>query len=324
MDTNQTTTTTKSFDIFGDCKLAKGLDGDLYWTNGSTSVKLSDFKVDTVTYSSNSEPITISATATNWPSYTTTTTGTACISPSYIYYDYPTVNDEIKSLKEQIDKLTKTIKEGSNTMANFANLNNIFPNAEFGPVNSDVARLSPKGLAIAANGKWQAYDKESGNIIDVTPINFDCANLIYKMPVGINQIQIGDIIIHARKPMFVLDIKNEDGKVRLTAIDIINAEEKTICPIKSVFGFDFYTKLVCFIDMAGGFNADAQNPFGNLMPWLLLSGQKDNDMLPLLFLSGQGQKMDMNNPMFLMALCGNKDMSNLLPFMLMTNAPKAE
>lgn len=301
--------------------MAKGLDGDLYWTNGSTSIKLSDFQVDNITYSSNSEPITVSATA--WPSYTTTTTGTICAGPSYVYSDY-NINDEIKSLKEQINKLTKTAKEGSNAMANFANLNNIFPNAEFGPVNSDVARLSPKGLAIAANGKWQAYDKESGNIIDVTPINFDCANLIYKMPVGINQIQIGDIIIHARKPMFVLDIKNEDGKVRLTAIDIINAEEKTICPIKSVFGFDFYTKLVCFIDMAGGFNADAQNPFGNLMPWLLMSGQKDNDMLPLLFLSNQGQKMDMNNPMFLMALCGNKDMSNLLPFMLMANAPKAE
>ena len=319
MSANQNTST--SFNIFGDCQLAKGLDGDLYWTNGSTSVKLSDVQVDNITYSSNSEPITISATA--WPSYTTTTTGTVYTTPSYVYSDY-NINDEIKSLKEQINKLTKTAKEGSNAMANFANLNNIFPNAEFGPVNSDVARLSPKGLAIAANGKWQAYDKESGNIIDVTPINFDCANLIYKMPVGINQIQIGDIIIHARKPMFVLDIKNEDGKVRLTAIDIINAEEKTICPIKSVFGFDFYTKLVCFIDMAGGFNADAQNPFGNLMPWLLMSGQKDNDMLPLLFLSNQGQKMDMNNPMFLMALCGNKDMSNLLPFMLMTNAPKAE
>lgn len=323
MDNNQTTTTTKSFDIFGNCQLAKGLDGDLYWTNGSTSIKLSDFQVDNITYSSNSEPVTISATASTWPTYTTTTTGTIYTTPSYVYSDY-NINDEIKSLKEQINKLTKAAKEGSNAMANFANLNNIFPNAEFGPVNSDVARLSPKGLAIAANGKWQAYDKESGNIIDVTPINFDCANLIYKMPVGINQIQIGDIIIHARKPMFVLDIKNEDGKVRLTAIDIINAEEKTICPIKSVFGFDFYTKLVCFIDMAGGFNADAQNPFGNLMPWLLLSGQKDNDMLPLLFLSGQGQKMDMNNPMFLMALCGNKDMSNLLPFMLMANAPKAE
>ena len=118
--------------------------------------------------------------------------------------------------------------------------------------------------------------------------------------------------MHAKKPMFVLNIENNDGKVRLTAIDIINAEEKVICPIKSIFGFDFYTKVICLVDMAGGFKADEKNPFGNLAPWLLLSDQKDNDMLPLLFLSGQGQKMDINNPMFLMALCGNKDMSNLL------------
>ena len=158
---------------------------------------------------------------------------------------------------------------------------NIFPNASFGPVSSDIACLSPKGIAIYAGDRWQAYDKESGNIIDVTPLNFNASNLIYNMPVGVDQIQVGDIIMHAKKPMFVLNIEDNDGKMRLKAIDIINAEEKVICPIKSIFGFDFYTKVICLVDMAGGFKADEKNPFGNLAPWLLLSGQKDNDMLQI-------------------------------------------
>lgn len=229
------------------------------------------------------------------------------------------------SITANLNQKENENKKGSYDMNNFSNLNNIFPNADFGPVNSDIVRLSPHGIAINANGKWQAYDTEFDNIIDVTSMNFNCANIIYKMPVGISQIKVGDIILHAGKPMFVLKIMNENekGKMRLTAIDIINAEEKTICPIKSVFGFDFYTKLVCLIDMAGGFQANEQNPFGNFLPWLLMSDpdQKSNDILPFLLMSGQ--KLDMSNPFVIMALCGS-DHNNLLPFMLMTNASQAK
>lgn len=229
------------------------------------------------------------------------------------------------SITANLNQKENENKKGSYDMNNFSNLNNIFPNADFGPVNSDMVRLSPHGIAINANGKWQAYDTESDNIIDVTPMNFNCANVIYKMPVGINQIKVGDIILHAGKPMFVLKVMNEDEerKMRLTAIDIINAEEKTICPIKSVFGFNFYTKLVCLIDMVGGFQANEQNPFGNFLPWLLMSDldQKSNDILPLLLMSGQ--KLDMSDPLVIMALCGS-DYNNLLPFMLMTNASQAK
>lgn len=229
------------------------------------------------------------------------------------------------SITANLNQKENENKKGSYDMNNFSNLNNIFPNADFGPVNSDIVRLSPHGIAISANGKWQAYDTESDNIIDVTPMNFNCANVIYKMPVGINQIKVGDIILHAGKPMFVLKVMNEDEerKMRLTAIDIINAEEKTICPIKSIFGFNFYTKLVCLIDMVGGFQANEQNPFGNFLPWLLISDpdQKSNDILPLLLMSGQ--KLDMSNPLVIMALYGS-DHNNLLPFILMTNASQAK
>ena len=295
-------------------------DDNLYWVNSDESVWIAaDLDLNAISTNNNNCPTTI-ATFTipcDWDQ-----SDKICSTSSWSDYD-----ERLYQLERKINTFSKKEKEinsqkGKNN--NMVHLNNIFPNASFGPVSSDIACLSPKGIAIYSGDRWQAYDKESGNIIDVTPLNFNASNLIYNMPVGVDQIQVGDIIMHAKKPMFVLNIENNDGKMRLTAIDIINAEEKVICPIKSIFGFDFYTKVICLVDMAGGFKADEKNPFGNLAPWLLLSGQKDNDMLPLLFLSGQGQKMDMNNPMFLMALCGNKDMSNLLPFMLMTSAPKAE
>ena len=295
-------------------------DDNLYWVNSDESVWITaDLDLNAISTNNNNCSTTI-ATATI-PCYWNPS-DKICSTSSWSDYD-----ERLYQLERKINTFSKKEKEinsqkGKNN--NMVHLNNIFPNASFGPVSSDIACLSPKGIAIYAGDRWQAYDKESGNIIDVTPLNFNVSNLIYNMPVGVDQIQVGDIIMHAKKPMFVLNIENNDGKMRLTAIDIINAEEKVICPIKSIFGFDFYTKVICLVDMAGGFKADEKNPFGNLAPWLLLSGQKDNDMLPLLFLSGQGQKMDMNNPMFLMALCGNKDMSNLLPFMLMTSAPKAE
>ena len=295
-------------------------DNNLYWVNSDESVWITaDLDLNAISTNNNNCPTTI-ATFTipcDWDQ-----SDKICSTSSWSDYD-----ERLYQLERKINTFSKKEKEinsqkGKNN--NMVHLNNIFPNASFGPVSSDIACLSPKGIAIYAGDRWQAYDKESGNIIDVTPLNFNASNLIYNMPVGIDQIQVGDIIMHAKKPMFVLNIEDNDGKMRLKAIDIINAEEKVICPIKSIFGFDFYTKVICLVDMAGGFKADEKNPFGNLAPWLLLSDQKDNDMLPLLFLSGQGQKMDINNPMFLMALCGNKDMSNLLPFMLMTSAPKAE
>lgn len=295
-------------------------DNNLYWVNSDESVWITaDLDLNAISTNNNNCSTTI-ATATI-PCYWNPS-DKICSTSSWSDYD-----ERLYQLERKINTFSKKEKEinsqkGKNN--NMVHLNNIFPNASFGPVSSDIACLSPKGIAIYAGDRWQAYDKESGNIIDVTPLNFNASNLIYNMPVGIDQIQVGDIIMHAKKPMFVLNIEDNDGKMRLKAIDIINAEEKVICPIKSIFGFDFYTKVICLVDMAGGFKADEKNPFGNLAPWLLLSDQKDNDMLPLLFLSGQGQKMDINNPMFLMALCGNKDMSNLLPFMLMTSAPKTE
>ena len=302
-------------------------DDNLYWVNGDESVWISaDLDLNAISTNNNNCSTTI-ATATI-PCYWNPS-DKICSTSSWSDYD-----ERLYQLERKINTFSKKEKEinsqkGKNN--NMVHLNNIFPNASFGPVSSDIACLSPKGIAIYAGDRWQAYDKESGNIIDVTPLNFNASNLIYNMPVGIDQIQVGDIIMHAKKPMFVLNIEDNDGKMRLTAIDIINAEEKVICPIKSIFGFDFYTKVICLVDMAGGFKADEKNPFGNLAPWLLISDGKMNDILPFLMMNG-GQ-MDFNNPLVLMTLCNqNSNINDMLPLLMMSgtintnmlNAPKAE
>lgn len=67
---------------------------------------------------------------------------------------------------------------------------------------------------------------------------------MYKMPVPIKDIKDGDIIIHNRVPMFVVEVYEKT----LGVIDIYSGESKTIILSKSPFGFDFATKVVSIID----------------------------------------------------------------------------
>lgn len=204
---------------------------------------------------------------------------------------------------------------------------NLFKNVDFGSCENDNIKMSIYGVAVknAAN-TWVSYDSKSGNVVDVDILNFS-AKYLYKMPVAIKDIAVGDTVIHCRKPMFVTKV--EDGK--LLVIDPAAAEEKIVLPVKSPFGFDVYTKIVnLFGNLAAGASENA--PFGNMLPLMLLAdGDKTNDMLPLMFAMGGG-KFDMSNPMMLYFLMSNgKANDNMLPLLFAMNnnffsipAPSAE
>lgn len=204
---------------------------------------------------------------------------------------------------------------------------NLFKNVDFGSCENDNVKMSIYGIAVknAAN-TWVSYDSKSGNVVDVDILNFS-AKYLYKMPVAIKDIAVGDTVIHCRKPMFVTKI--EDGK--LLVIDPAAAEEKIVLPVKSPFGFDVYTKIVnLFGNLAAGASADS--PFGNMLPLMLLAdGDKTDDMLPLVF-AMSGGKFDMSNPMMLYFLMSNnKANDNMLPLLFAMNnncfsipAPSAE
>lgn len=192
-------------------------------------------------------------------------------------------------------------------------------NFDFGKITNDSIRMSMYGMAVKnTSGVWTAYDKSTGDLMDVDVFNFDGSNFLFKMPVAIKDIAVGDVIIHARKPMFVIS-KTEAGD--LVAIDPVAGEKKTIMPIRSPFGFNFATKVISLFDnlMGNSEAPSADNPFGSLWMLMLMDGKSDmKDMLvPMMLMSQANGSTNAFNPMMLM-LMNDGDMKDIaLPLMLM-------
>ena len=208
----------------------------------------------------------------------------------------------------------KTTQKENNKMDN-----KIF-NFDFGPVKGDNIRMSMYGLAVKnRDGNYVAWDKVNENIMNVDILNFNGDGLMYKIPVAIKDIKEGDIVIHNKVPMFVLEVFDKS----LDVIDIYSGERKSIILSRSPFGFDFATKVISLIDFGtmSGATPSEDNPFGNMWPLLMLgdSGSIDPMMLALMCAS----KGDCANPMIMYALLASKgNNDNLLPLMLMMNGGK--
>ena len=191
-------------------------------------------------------------------------------------------------------------------------------NLQFGPVRG--YSLSHLGIAIRnAAGNMVSYDKTKGEIVDVDLIDFKADNLVYAIPVAIKDIVVGDVVLHNGNPMFV---KGKDA-TSVIVIDVKNGEKKNILPTKSMFGFDFITKIVTLVDFSAA-GASNDQPFGNLLPLMMLSGNGNmKDMLPMMLLMGQGKegfKFDMSNPLMLMAMMGGSEGKDFFPMFMLLNA----
>lgn len=188
-------------------------------------------------------------------------------------------------------------------------------NFDFGAVDGNKVHMSMYGMAIKnAAGTWVSYDESNEDIVDVDILNFDASKFMYKMPVAIKDVKIGDILIHNRVPMFVTHING----TTFTVVDVYAGEEKIILPTKNMFGFNFVTKVVSFIDM-GGMSADT--PFGNMLPLMLMGDGKDIDPMMLMMMMGNGA-MDMSNPMMMYFMMKDSKDNDMLPLLMMM-APKA-
>lgn len=225
------------------------------------------------------------------------------------------LTSRIDTIEERINKLETNnddVKGKGNNMKMF--------NFDFGPIkDNDAVRMSPYGLAVKnVNGTYQAYDKKNGEIMDVDIFNFKADNMFFKMPVGIDAIEAGDVIIFNRRPCFVFGF-SEQGDV--IAIDIAMGEKKTIMPTRSPFGFNFITKVVSLVDGMFGGTPSAENPFGNMWMFAMMDDKTSmKDMLPMMMLmnGNAGGTMD---PMMLyfMMKDSNGDTDSMLPFLLMMN-----
>ena len=222
--------------------------------------------------------------------------------------DIDGVCDTIEELKAKIEtKLDKA--EYYNDNEKEKKSMNMFKGFEFGKVDGNKVRMSMYGLAVRNQaGTWVSYDVNTGNVIDVDPFNMDGSQFMYKMPVALSQVNKGDMIIHNCKPVYVTG-KDESGK--LAVVDIFDGEEKMILPTKNMFGFNFATKVVSLMDMAGMGKPDAENPFGNMWMLALMGDGKDFDMKDFMMLNMMnGNAGAQMNPMMMLMLMGDKGQDN--------------
>lgn len=251
--------------------------------------------------------LNVSDSAHNYCYTTTTETPLTSLSGYTITGTYPLITTD--------DTITiNTTNKENKKMKGF--------NFDFGPVKDSSIRMSMYGLAIKnLNGTWVSYNTATNDIIDVDVFNFDGSKFLYKIPVAITEIAVGDIVMHMGKPMFVVDI-SEAGEIM--AIDVSAGEKKIIMLAKNCFGFNYATKVVSLFNMSNSMpTPDA--PFGNMLPFLMMDGE-NADMSDLMLLMMLNPSNGASNPiaanpmmMYLLAKGDNKDM---LPLMLLMNNNK--
>lgn len=248
---------------------------------------------------------------------------TVTTASSYIDYSLATKVD--KSDFDALEQKVQTVLdkyENNNDIKENKNMKTF--NFDFGPMNGNAVRMSMYGLAVRdKTGAYVSYDAKTGEIMNVDILNFDGSNFLYKMPVAIKDITVGDIVIHQNVPMFVIAMSAPNKT--LTVVDPVLGERKEIMLARSPFGFNFATKVVNILGNAFAGEASAENPFGNM--WMLLAMNGDMDMnsaLPMMMLA-QGGSVDPTMAMVMMAMSqkdGKTDMTSILPMMWVMNNSK--
>ena len=231
------------------------------------------------------------------------------------------INCEEQSLngnvsKKQVSQRTQ-VKENKedNTMAN-----NIFNmNMEFGQNKDENIASTIMGVAVKNGDNWRIYDKKKHEITDVG--NMQLGNLpIFVIPT--TTLKEGDLIKDAGEYYFVLKTNN----VSTQTLCAKTGELKTVIPIKNVFGFSCYTKVIALSDsisMANDLNVE------NLAIMSMMCGQDNNQtnqLLPLLLFKDKlGSNDDDMMKMMLMSSMASTStgdgtaMSQMLPLMLLTD-----
>lgn len=276
----------------------------------------------------------ISQINTSTSDLTSNSTYSASLNPEYFTTSTNTANSSF--LDEYKDKVNSYL-DYYNTVFNlksttttttekeFNNMKKIF-GTYFGKFDTTSIAMSIYGMAVKdTTGRHVTY--KDGEIMDVSEFIIPNMNYFFAMPTAINAIRVNDIILHQDKPMMCIK-GNEDGSIR--AIDFTTQEIKDIMPKKNPFGFNFVTKVVCPFGensfMMDGFGADSSNPFGNMLPMMMLmdgkSGAKDNsDMLMMAMMMGNGGDFTSNPMLMYMMMKDGADFDPMMLMLMMQNKP---
>lgn len=210
-----------------------------------------------------------------------------------------------------------TINLGGNDM-NTNMFSNIFKNMKFGKLETNDIKYSIKGIAfMTTDGDYVCYNPDF-TFTNVANMVMDIP--IFAMPVSKDQIKVGDVIKHNDAWVIVNDVTPSEIKVAKP----LTKEIVSVIPETSIFGFSFYTKVMNPFENFGT-TATADNPFGNILPLMLMSGgdtKNSNDMFMMMLALGGG-KIDFSNPMMMYMLMGDKGNINdmLMMMMLSGNNP---
>ena len=234
--------------------------------------------------------------------------------------------DDLSQLTNRVTALESKInsneRKETNTMNMFSALN-----LDFGPVASNIIRISPFGLAIkTANREWHTYDATNQKIVDVSDFSFSLGDtpILYKMPVAPAAVAVGDLILHNGVPVYVIDFENAANKAAgIIVIDTDSNERKTILPVCNVFNFNFVTKVVSLFNFGAGANSlfgtpSADQPFGNILPMMMMSEMFGKD-------SKSGDKTDIFTMMMMsqMFAGGANPFANMFSGLTAPSAPAA-
>ena len=214
----------------------------------------------------------------------------------------------------------------NNKMKEKENVNMKGFNFDFGPCTGDQVRLSMYGLAVKNQaGVYVSYNPKTKEIVDVDILNFDGAKYMYKIPVALKDVALGDIIIHNRKPMFVVALST-DGNNTLTCVDVYAGEQKAIIPTTNMFGYSFITKVVSLFNTIGTNAPSPDAPFGNMLPLMLMddgNDEKFNPMMLMMMMNQSGNQM-FSNPLMMMLMFSenepkDKDLMKMMVLAQMMN-----
>ena len=221
------------------------------------------------------------------------------------------VTTNIPTMEDIKNVIDEKLSEKENEKMNNTN---DFMNFDFGPAGSTQFAASPYGIAVYApeTDTWLTYNSDTNEVVDAKIFHFDVKGFFYKIPTPISNIKTGDIIIHMGTPMFVRTV---NGDNTVTAVNYHDASVTTILPKKSPFGFNFITKVVSLMNF-DKMSADKDNPFGNMLPFLMMQDGKFDPMM-LLFMNGGN--MENMNPLLFYLMMDKKDNDDrdMLPLMLM-------
>lgn len=195
----------------------------------------------------------------------------------------------------------------------------MFKNMKFGRLDTDEIKYSFNGIAFkTSDGDYVTYNDDF-TFTNVADMIIDMP--IFAMPVSREQISVGDVIRHNDTWVIV----NEVSKTEIKVAKPWTKEIVTVIPETSVFGFSFYTKVMNPFEGFGK-DANAESPFGDILPFLMMQGSESGDSTNTLMMAMMfgGGKIDMSNPMMMyMMMSQNKEIDPMMMMFMMGNNPFA-